>query len=984
MDELCAGLHYAHRAGIVHRDIKPANIMLDEEGLIKILDFGIARLGASGMTQAGMVMGTLNYMAPEQMEGKPIDARADMFSAGALFYELLSYRRAFPGELPGILHQIMSGSPEPLKTLVPALDAGLVAIVNRCLEKTPEQRYPELAAVRRELAAVRQRLETQATSDPDMTIPVRRLPVEMTPPSGTPAKSPRRDSSREERLRIRAAQIQGHIDAAREAIGRDDFDAALQACHQALLLDPENSGALELEDRARTAIDRRQVQEWVREARNELERGAFTAASLLVERALSLTPTSPDAIDVQRAVEQARRELADAQERAAQQERARAIVVEARRQFATGDHRGAIERLATHQPAHELVTHAAAELTAEAEEIERRRLEAQQRRQEEARRQAEEEARRREEDERRRREEEERRRAEAARAAAEAAERLRREIAQKLTDASARLAQKDFDGAFALTRAILATSPKHPDALAVDAQIKHAFERHRQVVTGLAAARALYERGRFQETLDAIGRLALIDPSAAGLAELRRAAETGIAEAEAAEARRREREEAERRRQEEERRKAAEEEARQRAAHEAKQRAEEEARRRAEEEAKRRADQEAKRRAEQEARQREEQEARRRAEEEAKRLAAADAARRAEEEKKRQAEAQTVVLTPAAAAQTPQEVTVVQPAVSELGVQPQSARTLPSPRILGIAAAILVVVGGTIAIWLGSGTTSPPTASTAVDTNVARDAAPRSATPSPTPTTAAVQPTPVTVAPAPIQATPSDPAQQRSTPAVNAPPPAALTPPKPQPPVEGRGTRGQTTQAGRGETPATIPTPAAPPARPPAPAPLPAAAPTSPARSAETPLATTPLREREAAPRPLVTEPTPIPSGRTEPAAPAVAAPAPQTDDSAIRDALQRYRSGYESLDAAAVQSVYPGIDARALAAVFREYVSLTQSIQIDRIDIAPDGRTATVIGAVTTAPVVRTGRASPQRRNAIFMLRKRAGTWMIESVKLG
>jgi serine/threonine-protein kinase len=83
LEDLCAGLHYAHRAGIIHRDIKPANVMVDAEGAVKILDFGIARVDAGGLTQ-GNIVGTLNYMAPEQMEGQPIDARADIFAVGAL------------------------------------------------------------------------------------------------------------------------------------------------------------------------------------------------------------------------------------------------------------------------------------------------------------------------------------------------------------------------------------------------------------------------------------------------------------------------------------------------------------------------------------------------------------------------------------------------------------------------------------------------------------------------------------------------------------------------------------------------------------------------------------------------------------------------------------------------------------------------------------------------------------------------------------
>jgi len=104
MDELAAGLQYAHRGGIVHRDIKPKNVMLDADGVLKVLDFGIARVSDGGgggiKTQAGILMGTLNYRAPEQMMGVPaVDARADQFSAGAVWYELLAYQQAFPGGL---------------------------------------------------------------------------------------------------------------------------------------------------------------------------------------------------------------------------------------------------------------------------------------------------------------------------------------------------------------------------------------------------------------------------------------------------------------------------------------------------------------------------------------------------------------------------------------------------------------------------------------------------------------------------------------------------------------------------------------------------------------------------------------------------------------------------------------------------------------------------------------------------------------------
>jgi serine/threonine-protein kinase len=199
MDGVAAGLFYAHRAGVIHRDIKPVNLMVDSEGIVKILDFGIARAAELSMTyagtQPGTIIGTLNYMAPEQLAGKPVDHRADIFSVGAVFYELLAGRQAFPGELPGVLHMIMIDGPASLVNIRPDLDPAIVAIVNRCLERNVEQRYPDLGAMRRDLAAVR-----QSTSVPDPTgATVVLTPVEgfaaptpppgWTPKPGTPAPS---------------------------------------------------------------------------------------------------------------------------------------------------------------------------------------------------------------------------------------------------------------------------------------------------------------------------------------------------------------------------------------------------------------------------------------------------------------------------------------------------------------------------------------------------------------------------------------------------------------------------------------------------------------------------------------------------------------------------------------------------------------------------------------------------------------------------
>ena len=156
--QLLAGLQYAHAKGVVHRDIKPSNVMTDNEGVVRILDFGIARLGDGGLTRTGVVLGTINYMSPEQLAGQVVDARADIFSAGLVGYELLTSKQAFGQSFPEILRHIGFQDPQPIEELCPGIDHNLVRVINRCLAKQADERYADCSAVRRDLDAVRQAL----------------------------------------------------------------------------------------------------------------------------------------------------------------------------------------------------------------------------------------------------------------------------------------------------------------------------------------------------------------------------------------------------------------------------------------------------------------------------------------------------------------------------------------------------------------------------------------------------------------------------------------------------------------------------------------------------------------------------------------------------------------------------------------------------------------------------------------------------------
>ena len=141
--QICEGLSRAHRAGIIHRDIKPANIMVKEDGLVKILDFGLAKLrGGKNLTKTSTLMGTFPYMSPEQVRGKGMDERSDIFSVGVVLYELLTLKLPFRGESDeAIMYSIIHEHPEPLARYKKKVSDSLQRIIDKALDKDIETRY---------------------------------------------------------------------------------------------------------------------------------------------------------------------------------------------------------------------------------------------------------------------------------------------------------------------------------------------------------------------------------------------------------------------------------------------------------------------------------------------------------------------------------------------------------------------------------------------------------------------------------------------------------------------------------------------------------------------------------------------------------------------------------------------------------------------------------------------------------------------------
>jgi serine/threonine protein kinase len=140
MVQLAAGLGAAHHASVYHRDIKPGNVFVRADGLLKILDFGVARLASSSMTASGFIVGTPDYMSPEQARGQEVDGRSDIFSLGGVFYFMLTGRKPFPAsDLPTLFHQIQGDDPPPPVGV--DAPAELVEVIMRALSKQREARY---------------------------------------------------------------------------------------------------------------------------------------------------------------------------------------------------------------------------------------------------------------------------------------------------------------------------------------------------------------------------------------------------------------------------------------------------------------------------------------------------------------------------------------------------------------------------------------------------------------------------------------------------------------------------------------------------------------------------------------------------------------------------------------------------------------------------------------------------------------------------
>ncbi len=160
MMRVCEGLAFAHSRAIVHRDVKPGNIFITTEGQVKILDFGVARIASSNLTRSGLIVGTPDYMSPEQVQGKTVDQRSDIFSAGVVFYQVVLGRKPFVAKtLPMLLHKVVTEDPPPPTEAEASPE--LARIIRRALEKDPARRYQRMEELLVDLARCAQKFEQE-------------------------------------------------------------------------------------------------------------------------------------------------------------------------------------------------------------------------------------------------------------------------------------------------------------------------------------------------------------------------------------------------------------------------------------------------------------------------------------------------------------------------------------------------------------------------------------------------------------------------------------------------------------------------------------------------------------------------------------------------------------------------------------------------------------------------------------------------------
>jgi serine/threonine-protein kinase len=350
--QVCLGLGYAHQHGVVHRDIKPANVMVQPDGNIKIVDFGVARLESqSGHTQTGMVIGTFHYISPERLLGKPADGRADLWSAGVILYLLLTGRLPFPGDDPATLHRVIREPHEPVSKFRSDYPPALDHLIDHALAKDPLDRYEtgeEMAAdieavnddLKREhvdeaLGNVKQLIEKEQWTNVRPVL----LDLQRLNPQNTEVKKLLREMQEKISRQQKTMQLHQLLGEAEEAVLTQRYKEALEFYNQAAAIDRGNTELTQKIEHVRGLKEKAEkVASLLEQSREARRRSDFAAAGELIEKALQLDERSTD-------LRNERARIVQESERASRERARREYSEAARGQLASRQYTEAIKNL---------------------------------------------------------------------------------------------------------------------------------------------------------------------------------------------------------------------------------------------------------------------------------------------------------------------------------------------------------------------------------------------------------------------------------------------------------------------------------------------------------------------------------------------------------------------------------------------------------------------------------------------------------------
>jgi serine/threonine-protein kinase len=309
MEQVCLGLHHAHKNGIVHRDVKPGNILVKNDGTVKVVDFGIVHIETTTLTKTGSFMGTIQYASPEQLNEGQVDQRSDLWSVTCVLYELIAYKKPFEGSNFGaMVSKILTSEPEPLSQRCPGVPIKLDNLISKGLKKKVWERYQSLQELLADLVPIAQTLERSLIGE---LLAEARQMKEKGDLNGAQEKVRAIlliESSQAEALHLNSEitaelerlasipQVRELVAEGEQAFQRGDYAEAIRALAGALELNPHDTQARNLKERAARKQERlRQIGEALTAGEKALKQGDLAAAGVELQKVLALDQNNAQA-----------------------------------------------------------------------------------------------------------------------------------------------------------------------------------------------------------------------------------------------------------------------------------------------------------------------------------------------------------------------------------------------------------------------------------------------------------------------------------------------------------------------------------------------------------------------------------------------------------------------------------------------------------------------------------------------------------------